>query len=164
MTLIVEDGTGLSTAEAYTSVADADARHTAMGNTAWTGTTAAKEAALRRATQFMEQRFRSRWKGTRHTRDQALSWPRYGAEADGYALDSTSVPDDIANACADLALRALADDLNPDQTRAVIREKVGPLETEYSAHSPQATRFAAVDQALTPYLVGSGVNRPVVRA
>lgn len=164
MTLIVEDGTGLSTAEAYVSVADADARHSAMGNTAWTGTDAVKEAALRRATAFLEQRFRSRWRGTRMSRDQALSWPRYGAMVDGYDVSSTIVPGDIANACADLALRALSDDLNPDLERAIIREKVGPLETEYSEHSPQAPRFAAVEQTLAPYLTGSGVNRPVVRA
>lgn len=163
MTLITEDGNGLTTAESYITVADADARHTALGNTAWTGTDAVKEAALRRATAFMEQRYRSRWKGTRMSRDQALSWPRYGATVDGWDVSSIIVPADVANACADLALRALSDDLNPDTTRGIVREKVGPLETEYDAYSPQSPRWNAVDQALAPYLNGGGAVRRLVR-
>lgn len=163
MALIVENGTGLSTAESYISVADADARHTALGNTDWTGIDAVKEAALRRATVFMEQNYRQRWKGTRLLRAQALSWPRYGAIVDGWALESTIVPDDVANACADLALKALAGPLTEDQTRAVIREKVGPLETEYSAHSPQGTRYVAVCGSLAPYLSGGAGMACIVR-
>lgn len=164
MALVVEDGTGLATAESYISVADADAHHTAMGNDDWTGTEAAKEAALRRATAYMEQAYRTRWKGTKLLRSQALSWPRYGAEADGYVLESTIVPADVATACADLALRALTADLNADLTRAVIREKVGPLETEYSPHSSEAVRYRGVDMALAPYLKGSGAMALLVRA
>ena len=164
MTLIVEDGTGLATAESYVSVADADARHTALGNTAWTGTDAVKESALRRATQYMLQRYRTRWTGTRTFRVQALDWPRYGVEADGYVVDSDIVPDDVASACADLALRALAEDLNPDLERGVIRDKVGPLETEYDRFSPQSKRRTAVDQALAAYLRGNAANAALIRA
>lgn len=164
MTLIVENGTGLSTAESYISVADADARHTAMGNTDWTGTDAVKEAALRRATAFMEQNYRLRWKGTRLLRAQALSWPRYGAIVDSWEIESTVVPADVANACADLALKALAGPLTQDQTRAVIREKVGPLETEYSAYSPQGTRYVSVCNALAPYLTGGAGMSCIMRA
>jgi len=163
MTLIVEDGTGRADAESYVSLADANARHTAFGNSAWTGTDAAKEAALRRATAHMEQAYRQRWKGTRLFRAQSLSWPRYGAIVDNFPIDSTVVPEAVANACADLALKALADDLNPDLTRTVIREKVGPLETEYSANAPEATRYRAIDMALAPYLTGGGGIR-LVRA
>jgi hypothetical protein len=156
MALVVEDGTGLSTAESFVSLADASARHTAHGNSAWTGTDAVKEAALRRATAHMEQAYRQRWKGARLTRDQALSWPRYDAFVEGFALASDAVPEAVANACADLALKALSGDLNADLTRPVIREKVGPLETEYSAHGPEGTRYRAIDMALAPYLTGGG--------
>lgn len=163
MALVVETGSGLSTAESFCSVADADARHTAFGNSAWTGTEAEKEAALRRATAFMEQRYRDRWKGTRLFRAQALSWPRYGAIVDDFDVDSTVVPAEVKNACADLAVKALAEDLNPDLTRAVIREKVGPLETEYSEYSPQAKRPVSIDQALASYLRAGGSVR-LIRA
>jgi hypothetical protein len=111
----------------------------------------------------MLQRYRARWRGTRLLREQALDWPRYGAHVDGYDLDSNYVPDDIANACADLALKALSETLNADLTRGVIREKVGPLEKEYDAHSPQSVRYPAIDQALAPYLAGGGMSR-LVRA
>ncbi|MEN9924159.1 MAG: hypothetical protein RL268_285 [Pseudomonadota bacterium] len=159
MALVVEDGTGRADSESYITVAAADTRHTALGNTAWTGTDAAKESALRRATQFMLQRYRQQWKGTRLLRAQALDWPRYGAIVDGFDVASSAVPTDIANACADLALRALADDLAPDQERVAIREKVGPLETEYSPHASQSVQYVAVDRALAPYLRGGGMSR-----
>ncbi len=162
--LIVEDGTGLANAESYIAVADADARHAALGNSGWTGSDTVKEAALRRATQFMEQAYRSIWKGTRLTRVQALSWPRYGATVDGYDLASNVVPTEIANACADLALRGLTADLNADQTRGIVREKVGPLETEYDRNSPQGTRYRSVDMILAPFLKGSSAMVGLVRA
>lgn len=164
MALIVEDGSGLATAESFCSVADADARHTAMGNTAWTGTDAVKESALRRATAYMEQAYRSRWRGTKLLRAQSLSWPRYGATADGYTIDSNVVPADVANACADLALRGLTTSLAEDETRAVIREKVGPLETEYDAFGSQSVRYRAVDMMLAPYLLGGGSSARLLRA
>lgn len=165
MTLIVEDGTGLATAESFASVAYADARMTALGMTNWAGlSTTEKEQALRRATTYMEQAYRPRWKGTRLMRDQALSWPRYGVRADGWDVPSTAVPIDVANTCADLALKAAAGDLNADLTRAIIREKVGPLETEYSATSPDSVRYRSADMALASYLKGGGAMASLVRA
>jgi hypothetical protein len=165
MTLIVENGTGLSNAESFVSVADADARRTAFGDgTAWSAlTTEQKEQALRKATAFMEQRYRQRWRGTKLLRDQALSWPRFGAEVDGYVLYSDVVPSEVANVCADLALKSLSESLNADLTRGIVREKVGPLETEYDAYSPQGPRYPAIEQALAPFLMGGGMAR-VMRA
>ena len=174
MALVVEDGTAKTDAESYISVADAGTRHTAFGNTAWTGTDAVKEAALRRATAYMLQAYRERWHGYRKTATQALDWPRsfvylepfvHGAVgAYPYLVDDTTVPDEIANACADLALRALSDDLNADLARGIIREKVGPLETEYDRYSPESPRYRAIDMALAPYLKGSSAMAMLVRA
>lgn len=54
MALIVEDGTGLADAESYLSVADADTYHADRNNEAWQDySTAEKEAALRKATQYI---------------------------------------------------------------------------------------------------------------
>ena len=163
MALVVEDGTGLSTSESYISVANADARHTNLGNTAWTGTDAAKEAALRKATEYLEQRYASRWRGTRLLRAQALSWPRYGAIVHGWDIDSNIVPDVVANACADLAAKTLSETLNADLERGIVREKVGPIETEFDPYSSQAKRYPAIDQMLAPYLQGGGSSR-LIRA
>lgn len=154
MSLITEDGTGLSTAESYVSVAAADTRLAALGLTNWALLiTAEKEQALRRATAHIEQVYRLRWKGTRRTTTQALAWPRHSVVIDDYTtVASDVVPIDVANACAELAFKAAAGDLNADLERAIVREKVGPLETEYSPHSPQSVRYRALDMALAAYL------------
>lgn len=164
MALVVETGSGSATAESYCSVSAADARHQGLGNTDWAAlSTASKEQALRRATVYMTQAFRGRWKGNRCTSTQALDWPRFGVCVDGFDYPSTTLPADIVNACADLALKASAEELAPDQERAVIREKIGPLETEYSSYSPQAKQFRAVDMLLSSLLKGSSAMAMLVR-
>lgn len=163
MALITEDGTGLATAESYISVADASTRQAALGQTNWaTLSTAEMEQALRRATQYMLQAYRTRWKGYRLNGTQALDWPRWDVVVDGYDVAANEVPTAIANACSDLALVAASGDLNPALERAVIREKVGPLETEYAEHSPQAKRYRAINMALSPYLIGGGASASLV--
>lgn len=166
MALVTEDGTGLSNAESYVSLADATTRHAALGNADWAAAASdtVREQALRRATVYMEGAYRSRWKGTKLLRDQALSWPRYGANVDGWTLESTIVPVEVANACADLALKALDGDLTPDLERGIVRKKIGPLETEYDTNSPQAKRYRAADMGLAPYLKGSSAMVGLVRA
>ena len=168
MSLIVEDGTGLPNAESYCSVAYADARQTANDQTLWlTLTTAQKEASLRRATQYMLAAYRQRWTGYRvkiAPTMQALDWPRYGVEVDHFPVHYDIVPTDIQNACADLALKAAAGDLAPDLSQGVIREKVGPIETEYNRGSPQYTRYRAIDMMLAPYLTGGSSRAVLVRS
>jgi len=167
MSLIVEDGTGLPNAESYISVADADARQASLGNDLWaTLTTAEKEEALRRATIYMLQAYRQRWTGYRAkiVPMQALDWPRYGVEVDHFPVHFDIVPADIANACADLAFKAAAGDLAPDLSQGVIREKVGPIETEYNRGSPQFVRFRSIDMMLAPYLTGGSSRAVLVRS
>lgn len=139
MALIVEDGTGLPDAEAYISVADADAYHAARGNAAWAAlTTPAKEAALRLATDYMEAEYGPRWLGNRLTAEQALSWPR----------DVEGVPEAVRRANAELAVRASAGPLLADQGPAVKQETVGPLSVTYADGARQSTRYVAVEALL----------------
>ena len=165
MALIVEDGTGLAGAESFISVANASAYHTARGNAAWAALASdtIREQCLRKATDYMEQAFRLRWAGYRTTVTQALSWPRGDvpipdspgllAGYPGY-LDDDVVPDAVENACAELALKASSATLFDDQSRAVLREKIGPLETEYDPYSAQDVRYKAVEGMLRPYFTG----------
>lgn len=166
MALIVEDGTGLATAESFISVADADTRRTALGAVAaWTAlTTAQKEQALRKAAEYLEQRYAERWKGDRIISTQALSWPRYGAFVHGYEINWNAVPAAVANANADLALKTITETLNADLERGIVCEKIGPIETEYDRYSPQAKRYQAIDQQLAPYLSSGGAFVRVGRA
>jgi hypothetical protein len=171
MSLIVEDGTGLATAESFVSVVNADTYHSNRGNATWaTLTTEQKEQALRRATDYMEQVYRTRWTGYLKTTTQALGWPRTEAPlADvgyGYAYySSDAVPQIVKNACAELALKAAAGELAPDVEPRVKREKVGPIETEYAEYGEQSTQFRAIDNMLLPVLSSvGGAFRKVVRS
>lgn len=136
MTLTVEDGTGLANADALVALVDVDAYHTARGNSTWTGDDADKETAIRRASFFLTNSYS--WQGFKvNNRDQALAWPRTGVvDQEGYAIPITEVPQEIKDACAELALRELTTPgtMTPDVTLAdkVNREKVGEIEVEYA--------------------------------
>lgn len=171
MALITEDGTGLSNAESYCAVVDASAYHAARGNAAWAALASdtVREQYLRRATDYMEQVYRSRWLGYRNTTTQALSWPRSQVPfPDGgvyayYANDA--VPTEVKNACAELALKAAAGELAPDIEQRVKREKVDVLEVEYAETGPQYAQYRAIDNLLAPLLSSvGGAFRGVVRA
>lgn len=157
MSLIVETGAGLSNGESYQSVIGADTYHSNFGNSAWALLNdSKKEQLLRQATQYMIQEYRTRWKGYRAKAGQALDWPRMSIyKQDGVLnefVDWQSIPVEVSNTCAILALKAATTTLNPDMTQAVVREKLGPMETEYSEFSQQGTRFVEVDAMLLPFL------------
>lgn len=166
MSLIVEDGTARADAESYVSVADADTYFANRGNAAWAALdTAAKEQALRAATDYMMQTYRMHWTGMRVTGTQALDWPRaWVALVDapsGYRsvpayVPQNIVPPEVKNACAELAVRSLAAPLSPDLTSQVTRETVGPITVEYAAGARQAPLFKSVDAMLAVYLKGRG--------
>lgn len=156
--LVVEDGTGLSTANTYLSEADADAYHTLYtGSTDWSGAlTAAKERALVLATQHLDAKYHGRWLGQRANDTQALDWPRSNAEdSDGYAIDDESLPQKLKNACAELALRVVLGDslfaplTDPGQ---VVAESitVGPISESktYAGPKPQDYQYPQVDALL----------------
>jgi len=154
MSLIIEDGSGKSDAEAYISVTDASTYFTNRGNTSWDAiaTDALREAYLRQSTDYMTQMYRARWEGMRYTEDQALDWPRLDVYRDRWPFPTDEVPIEVQNACAELALKASSGELAPDLTQGVIREKVDVIEVEYDKSSPQYTRYRSIDAMLSPYL------------
>ena len=81
MTLIVEDGSIVAGAESYISVADAETFLNNRGLTL-TGAESDKEAALRKATDYMVQVYRMRWQGWKVDQTQALDWPRNSVYVD----------------------------------------------------------------------------------
>lgn len=155
MAIEIEDGTGKANAEAYISVADADAYLYARGNLTWSDLAEqAREAALRVACDYMEAAYGPRWAGDRATDTQALSWPRTGREG---------VPVAVQRANADLAVRAAAGPLLADQGAQVKSETVGPLSVTYADGARQSVRYAAVDAMLAALLRPAGMI-PVRRA
>lgn len=110
MALEVETGSGSATAESYISVADADSYHSLNGNpSSWSGaTTGEKESALRQATQYLDDKYQSRWRGERALSSQALRWPRVNVyDDDGFAVSSTSIPAKLKQAVAVVALEVI---------------------------------------------------------
>lgn len=172
MTLIVEDGTARSDAESFCSVAAATAYHAARGNAEWAALASdtIREQLLRKATDYMEQVYRSRWDGYKKTNTQALSWPRYEVLIKDSTFiayySNTTVPNGVINACAELALRANTEDLAPDIERQIKKTKVDVIEVEYVDGAPVNKQYKAIDYMLEPYFSASGgnFNISVVRA
>lgn len=176
MALVVEDGTGKTDAESYITVVEADAYMAARVLTLWASadfSDTEKEGCLRRATDYMQQAYRLRWAGVRKTSTQALDWPRYDVprtDVTGYLsvdyYDDDAVPQEVKNACAELAWRAAFGELAPDVSRVTQSEKVGEVAVTYSPGSAPYVRFRAVDNLLAPLLKhgGSSSVGRVVRA
>jgi hypothetical protein len=172
MAFTVEDGTGVADANSYTDVAFADAYFADRANATWAAAvTADKEAALVKATDYIELRFKDRWKGNLAPEATTLSFPRqYFYDRKGELVDFTAdgIPTDIQKATAEYALRALSADLLPDPTvadsgQAIKRtfDKVGPIETEVEyeggAARPDLIRpYPAADKLLLFWITGAG--------
>lgn len=157
MALVVEDGTGLVNADSYLSVTDADTYHENLDNTAWTGSSIQKEAALRKATQYLDGKYSSSFPGTRLTDTQSLSWPRTGAlYTDDIAIDDASVPREIENACAELAVKSLSAELDPDISKSdrAIRETVDVITVVYAPGTSTSVVYKTVQNILSR-IVGS---------
>jgi hypothetical protein len=165
MALTVEDGSGIEGADAFITVEAADAYHASRRNAAWTAEVEAKEAAIVVASAYIYQRWGGRLKGRRVTANQGLSFPRENVyDRDGYAV--TGIPLLLRAAVAEYALRALTGELMPDpvvdETGASLasrREKVGPLEEEYSyvnAMGQLFRRFPAADRLMQDFVHNGG--------
>lgn len=150
MAFVVEDGTGKNNANSYASVADADAYFADRAVGAWAGDESVKQAALIKATDYLDARFGARFIGEKASAEQALEWPRAGA---GF-LDS-EVPVKLERACFEYAVRALTAELAPDLkvdasglSLFAKKKKVGPIETEYAA---QQSGLGSTPMLIRPY-------------
>jgi len=179
MTLVVETGAGLANSNSYVSAA---AFESYCEDRAITLASGDEEAALIRATSYIDNTYRTRFTGYRtKRRDQALEWPRVGAYvyipnnssdmayAGGYdpAYDYIAqdvIPIEIINATCEAAIRELAvpGSLTPDLDRggAVKRLKAGSVEIEYGASASATSTWTAIDNALSGLLrsVAMGVR------
>ncbi len=165
MSFLVEDGTGLAASNSYGSVANADAYFTDRLNTAWTGSTGAKQASLIAATDYIDARFGHLFYGSPVSDAQALEFPR------DQFVDATTlvpnIPKKLQYATFEYALRALTGPLAPDPEVdgsgyqvSEKYEKLGPIE--------ERTRFAAIGsgsvrELLKPYPAADMLLRSFLR-
>jgi hypothetical protein len=159
MALVVEDGTGLETADSYISMDDATAYvanyylsndpQTILWQAATSGGGVNAEVALRRATRDIDASYE--FSGVPLVDTQALEFPR---------ADQDDVPVEVENATVEMALLILGkfDPIGPqDKSGAVESEKykLGGLETEttyFYATNTQSARLNKVETLLSPYL------------
>ena len=145
MSLIIENGEGLSNSESYVDVAYVDAYFLKRGNTEWDSITN-KESRIVLAMDFIENNYT--YLGTKLVSTQSLSFPRL-------INGETVYPIAIKNALCELALKANSGDLLQDTGKTTIREKVGTLEVEYDPNQDDLTSYNYVNKLLAPYLVST---------
>lgn len=174
MPIIVEDGTGVDNANSYAAIADVTTYLTERNNIEiWEDLdTEEQEAALIKATDYMELMYADRWKGSLSADATTLSWPRVGVYDRKREPVTDAVPLDVKKACMEYAIAALSGDLMPtiapDDASGKevkwLKEKVGPIETEteFLPGSRKTVReYAVADRLVRPWITGTsgGVYR-----
>lgn len=155
--------------DVYLSVAAADTYWSDRNNSTWAAATAAaKEKALREATQYLDGKYK--FIGALSVYTQLLAWPRSGAEITtgnftGAYYDNVTIPPQIESACAELALEALSARLQPVAARggAIKKEKVDVIEVEYMDFAPSQTTYSFVTSLMSGLIIGGGNNVKLVR-
>lgn len=154
--------------EIYGTLEEADAYHEDRGNAAWTGEDASKEAALLRASAWLDGAYGFRFPGSKTGgREQERAWPRTEAiDVEGEEIADDEIPREIKHATFEAALRELASpgSLAPDYTlaQAVKSERVGQISIEYrDAINPESFRptLMLIDDILASLL---GAKSPVL--
>lgn len=157
MTFTVETGAVVTGANAYITVAEFRAWHVDRGVAAAANDTgeygqALIEAAIIKATDYVDKRFEPVFKGYKRVHDQPLAWPRLDVfDLSDYWIESNTIPVALKRAICEYAMVALKlivllpiparnfSTIDPDSGDVVIgtggliqrtREKVGPIEDE----------------------------------
>lgn len=168
MAFIVENATGLSAANAYVSAAEVLSYLTERGRQAdWSVLSQAEqEAAIIKATDYIETRFHRFFIGSPLTTTQALSFPREYTDAEpDYGL----VPTILKRACIEYTVRAATAELILDDLEGAVkkkREKAGPVEQEieYTNSSlPISTSSLVASDSLPTYPVADLLIEPLLK-
>jgi len=153
MSFISADGTGLSTATSYTTLAYANTYADSFFDEAsWLLFDAladsSKERFLNRATMYINDTYS--FVGDRGSADQALEWPRdYAYNSEGDAV--TGIPSAIKQATVLSAKRLLnSTELSPDLERggAITSEKIDVITITYSEGASSYTKFTEIENLL----------------
>lgn len=164
MAVVVEDGTGLATANTLIAAADVTAFWADRGgNATWTALSSPeKDARVVLATDYLLTNPRyKRIRGTKKTATQRLMWPRTGCfERDGLEVPDDEVPQawkDAVSLLAPLAtsLPALLPDLSRGG-RIKSEALTGVGSRTYADNAPVGTVIQYVDGLLLPFLLEPG--------
>jgi len=137
-TIIVETGSGSTTANSYISEADFETYASDRGITL----TGDSNVLLIQAMDYIEQQ---PFKGYKYSDTQALQWPRGNVTIDGYYVDVDEIPQLLKDALCETAIGVDAGN-NPlaVEERATKMEKVGDIEVEYMDGARNSTYLKAI--------------------
>lgn len=161
----------------YGDVTEATTYHDARGQGSRWSAVSDQEAALQRATDYIDQRYREKLKSGRwasmftgertNGRSQENEWPRTGAQDyEGNEIPDDEVPKEVEHAAYEAALLEgeEAGSLSPQYTATeqVTSETVGPISVKYAdtskMHMPQGVEtpnrpiLPHVDEIISPVL------------
>jgi len=159
MALIVEDGTGVTGANSYVSVADHVTYCATYGQTV---TTQQAEINLRNAMDYIETQ---KYKGQKTDNADALQFPRQNLYVDNVLLPDDEIPAGLIKAQNECA-RSILSGVDPlaVQPRVTKEESFGPFKKVYMDNQPTTAENPRVDLFLEPYLlyVGGGISFKVI--
>jgi hypothetical protein len=155
--------------DTYITLTEANTYWSNRNNSVWAAASdPAKEAALREATQYVDSAYTFIGE---QILTNVLAWPRYNAYVTTGNLkdvfyDANTIPPQVKNACAELALSALGGRLIAVKDRGgmVKREKVDVIEIEYSDQAPAGKTYTFVAMLLKGLTVGSSTQKKLVRS
>ena len=181
MGIVLEDGTGVPTANSYVN---ANMLEAYCADRAITVPDGDADAALIRGTQYIEGHYRGRWPGsrTKYRGLQGLSWPRFGAYADdgsrmiyrglqqlygayadnnyainiGYFIQPNEIPIELIQAVCEAAIRELLVPgyLQPDLTvTGIKKQRAGDTEFDYYPLGASIPLVTVIDGILAPILL-----------
>ena len=163
MALIQEDGSNVAGANTYGTTTGLCA-YASLRNVQITGTDTAIEAYLIHAMDYIEGQH-ARFQGMITTDGQPLQWPRVEVYIDRLPVNSDEIPNQLIYAQYALAMESFAgNDLlptrQPTDPAQFTRQKLGPLELEYS--EPKVSRsftpaFSKADALLSQLFKRNGL-------
>lgn len=149
--------------DSYISVSTADTYQADRDRQEWTYLTQdEKEAALRRATSFLDNGYN--WKGEISDSANSHAWPRTGVEDDeGRSIDGTTLPDRIKDATAELAyIDAVEADLLPVTTSGETqRIQAGSVEIEYAGGQGSGKTLTRINRLVSGLAVAATSTQAV---
>lgn len=168
MSLVIEDGTGVVTANAYATVAEVDDVLSTNLNALWNSLTdeTAREKLVVWATRVLDERVK--WFGQKVFQTSGLAWPRAGVkDKEGFPIDDNVVPKPVKVAVAVLCEHLLNG--NPDVVDTALNKKmikVDVVELEFDPRISVRQWPAEVDliiQGLGYGMFGRGGPKRIIK-
>lgn len=160
MPLIIEDGSAVQDANSYVGLEEARELALLRGITLSSAANELTSQLINAADRITT--YEAQFSGHRVSGAQGLSYPRTGSYRYGSAFPFDSIPKELKLAQVVMAgMLEEGGELWATSTSGIIREKVGPLETEFSdtaADSVGNPVLPQIESILTPLFIPISVN------